>query len=243
MKTKWMLAIGFCIAGYCVAVNCAELTTLSDDFSNADTIKEWKVHNSDQLKILVVEDGKLVLEPDPKVGSIAWYMDGTGPFVYKQITGKFVAEIQLKVSSIKDHNRAPYGAFNSAGFVVRDPASNNGNQNWIMYNIGQQDMGFGREAKTTENSGSALSIYAAPAKYNSGKLRVCRIGSMFYMYHWLENETKWIAEDIEQFKREDLPQVVDVGMVINAYDTPREIRAEFDYIKFSSVDYKADCIK
>ena len=246
MKTKWTAAItlGIAISTTSIFASNTKLANLSDDFSSANTIKEWKVHNREHLKTFEVQDGKLVLEPNAKEDRIAWYMDDTGPLVYKQISGNFLAEIQLKVASMKEPNRAPYGSFNSAGFVVRDPASSGGDQNWIMYNFGQQYMGFGREAKTTEDSDSVLSIYDAPAKHNSGKLRVCRIGSTFYMYHWMENESAWNAEEAaEEFEREDIPKTVDVGMIINASGTPKETRAEFDYIKFSEVGSKADCVK
>ena len=246
MKNKWAAAIGLglSIIATSTIAGSNQLTTLSDEFSTADSIKQWKIYNREHLKTFEVQDGKLVLEPNAKVSRIAWYMDDTGPLVYKQITGNFLAEIKLEVSSMKEPDRAPYGSFNSAGFVVRDPASKDGDQNWIMYNFGQQYMGFGREAKTTDRSDSVLSIYDAPAKHNSGKLRVCRIGSTFYMYHWMENESAWNAEEAaEEFEREDLPQAVDVGMIINASGTPKETRAEFDYIKFSEVGSKADCVK
>ncbi len=246
MKIKWTVLIGFSLSlsAACSFAANAKLESFSDDFSNASTIKEWKVHNRDHLKTFEVQDGKLVMEPNAKVSRIAWYMDDTGPLVYKQISGDFLAEIKLKVGSMKEPNRAPYGSFNSGGFVVRDPASKDGDQDWVMYNFGQQYMGFGREAKTTEGSDSVLSIYDAPAEHNSGKLRVCRIGSTFYLYHWMENESGWDAEDAaEKFEREDLPKTVDVGMIINASGTPKETRAEFDYIKFTEVASRADCTK
>lgn len=246
MKIKWTAAItlGLAISATSILASNAKLENLSDDFSDVNSAKEWQVSNRDHLKTFEVQNGKLVLEPDAKKDRIAWYMDDTGPLVYKQIAGDFLAEIQLKVSSMKEPGRAPYGSFNSAGLVVRDPASKDGNQNWIMYNFGQQYMGFGREAKTTEGSDSVLSIYDAPAKHNSGKLRVCRVGSTFYLYHWMENESGWNAEEAaEKFERDDIPKTVDVGMIINASEAPKETRAEFDYIRFSEVGSKADCTK
>lgn len=231
-------------SGVAIAKQTEDLKDLSDEFDDAKTLQDWKVHNRDHMKTFEVKGGKLIVEPDAKVDRIAWYMDDAGPLVYKQITGDFLAEIQLRVGSVKEPNRAPYGSFNSAGFVVRDPASKDGDQNWIMYNFGNQYMGFGREAKTTEDSESVLSIYDAPSKYNSGKLRVCRIGSTFYLYHWMENEKKWIAEAAaEEFERDDIPQTVDVGMIINASGTPKETRAEFDYVRFGKVGSKEECVR
>ena len=246
MKNKWAAAIGLglSIIATSTIAGSNQLATLSDEFSTADSIKQWKIYNREHLKTFEVQDGKLVLEPNAKVSRIAWYMDDTGPLVYKQINGNFLAEIQLEVSSMKEPDRAPYGSFNSAGFVIRNPASTYKDQNWIMYNFGNQDFGFGREAKTTSDSESYLSIASAPSKFNSGKLRICRIDSTFYLYHKMENEKSWISEEAsEEFVRNDLPEIVDVGMIINASGTPKETRAEFDYIRFSDVGSKADCTK
>lgn len=245
--TKGIACFGLAFAissGVAIAKQAEDIKAFSDEFDGAKTLQDWKVHNRKHLKTFEIKDGNLIVEPNAKVDRIAWYMDDTGPLIYKQITGDFLAEIQLKVGSVKEPNRAPYGSFNSAGFVVRDPASKDGDQNWIMYNFGNQYMGFGREAKTTEGSDSVLSIYDAPSKHNSGKLRVCRVGATFYLYHWMNNESGWIAEEAaEEFERKDLPQTVDVGMIINASGTPKETRAEFDYIRFGGVVSKDDCVK
>ncbi len=231
-------------SGVALAKNDVDIKSLSDEFDDAKTMQNWKVHNRNHLKTFETKDGKLILEPNAEVKRIAWYMDDEGPLIYKSVTGNFVAEVKLKAGSIKEYDRAPYGSFNSAGMVIRDPASEYKDQNWVMYNFGNQDMGFGREAKTTSDSDSYLSIDSAPSKFNSGKLRFCRVGSTFYLYHWMENEKEWIPEEAsEEFERSDLPQTVDVGMIINASGKPKEIRAEFDYIRFSQVNSKADCTK
>lgn len=242
---NWVLGLALAVSsGATFAKTAVDIKSLSDEFDDAKTMQNWKVYNREHLKTFEVKDGKLILEPDAKVDRIAWYMDDTGPLIYKQVTGNFLVEVKVKVGSIKEPNRAPYGSFNSAGMVIRDPASEYKNQNWIMYNFGNQDMGFGREAKTTSDSESYLSIDSAPSKFNSGKLRFCRVGSTFYLYHWMENEKEWIAEEAsEEFERGDLPKIVDVGIIINASGKPKEIRAEFDYVRFGGVKKKEECVR
>ncbi len=218
--------------------------SLSDEFDSQDSLSSWQIFNREKLSKLEIESGVLVFEPSKTASRIAWYEDDQGPLLYKKVKGNFIVDVKLKIVTMKDHNIAPSSQFNSAGIVIRDPRSKDGRQNWIMYNIGYQYLEFGREAKTTDNSSSILSIYGTAADNNSGKIRFCRINNVFYLYHWLANESKWIVEDAaDEFERNDFQDSLDVGVVINASGSPRETRAEFDYIRFKPATTKNDCVK
>ena len=220
------------------------ISTNSDEFDSSKTLSQWSVLNPELLKTYKVDNGKLILEPSNKFSKLGWYEDDQGPLVYKTVKGDFIVEAKLRVGTIKDYNQVPTSPFNSAGLIIRDPRSKHGNQNWIMYNIGYQDMVFGSEAKTTVDSSSILYINETSTENRAGKLRICRIGSNFYLYHWLATENKWLPEkSFEVIKRKDFQNELHVGPMINAWEGPEETHAEFDYVKFSEVSSHSDCLK
>ncbi|MBS1197559.1 MAG: hypothetical protein H6R18_1344 [Proteobacteria bacterium] len=219
--------------------------TESDEFDRPETLSTWKILDQDKASGIDIDSsrkGHLTLQIKD-LNDNGWYMNGRGVFVFKEIQGNFAAETKLRVGRISDAGQWPRGLFNSAGFVVRDPASTSGKENWIMVNIGYQYAGLGRETKTTRNSHSELNLIDIPTTANTGKLLICRVGNIFRMYHWLAHETDWVAEDTpREFKRDDFPATVQVGLTINAYETPRETLAEFDYVRFSKPISFDDCL-
>jgi hypothetical protein len=260
---------------------------LSDDFMDASTLAGWTIMNRELTTSIDIDrtlPGRLTMIPRPILHN-AWYSDAQAPFAYKLVTGNFVAEISVRVASTAapmDPAIAPHGPFNSAGFVIRDPASANrsptstyaapmGHASWLMYNMGFQLNGFAREAKTTLPSGdggssySTLYLNATPPGVYSGRLRVCRIGSTFRMFHMQADEREWIeeqraattqlfgngagrptpgvADGLIRFVRTDLPPVLQVGVVANAWAPPYQTEAQFDYIHFGAVATAADCTR
>jgi hypothetical protein len=186
-----------------------------------------------------------------------WYSDNQGPFLYTEVTGDFVAEVDVRVGRRDDLSLAPRGSFASAGLLVRDPASATGQQRWVMYNVGHQGGGIAREAKTTRpgNGGASPSTLflntviagAGP----TGKLRVCRVGSTLRFFHQHPGESDWIEEHFDaaatqvqppgagpttpgvaggllRFERADLPATVQVGLMAGVWDAPLETLATYD---------------
>ena len=103
-------------------------------------------------------------------------------------------------------------------------------KNYIMLNIGRQSSsiptGVGSETKTTVNSSSSLFLDQGN---NSGELILCRVGDDFRSYKFLDGEAGWTLLDV--FSRPDLPSSLQVGMIVNAFSAPADIRAEFDFIR------------
>jgi hypothetical protein len=280
-----LLAIGCGVDGRSAPIVDDEASVsarLSDEFNDPSTLSSWQIANRDlatSLDIAVATPGNLTIVPRGLTRN-AWYADDQAPFVYKSVTGNFVAEISVRIASIasSDPNASPIGQFNSGGFVVRDPSSAGraggsplsspiGHASWVMYNMGFQVNGFAREAKTTipGSAGSLSTLYlnATPSGVNSGRLRICRIGSTLHMYHMHAFETAWNEEALTRttqrlgngasmttpgvsggfvrFARADLPATLEVGVVGNAWGAPFQTRAEFDYIRFGAANQIADC--
>ena len=105
-----------------------------------------------------------------------------------------------------------------------------------MYNIGFQNGQVGTEGKTTVDSSSYLPILPSS---HSGRLRICRLGAMIHMFRWLDDEGGWT--ETHTFERDDFPQTLEVGLVVNAWEQVNTMAATFDYVRFGAVSNLAGC--
>ncbi len=214
------------------------LSTSNNEFDTSTALSSWNIGYESGSRIEIT-NGHLTIIPPRS----AWYRDGTAPFVYQNINGNFVVETQVNAHRIGDSSHAATGQYTSGGFVVRDPGSSSGKENWIMYNTGNQGSPapstVGTERKTTVNSNSILHV--RPGTF-TGLLRVCRLGNIFHMFRWLTGESGW-SEEPESFTRNDLPSEVQVGLVANAFAPPVDVQVDFDYIHFGVPSSLQDCTK
>ncbi len=221
--------------------NPNEIKALSNNFDNAESIKDWKILDKNKVGKLEVKNGQLLMAPS-KEENIGWYEDLRGIFVYQNITGNFAITTKVKVGRINQPNSLPKGKFNSAGLLIRNPLSETGEENWVMYNIGFQYINLGRETKTTEDSSSVLQLM--DTNVSSGKLLFCRVGRTIKMYHWLKDESSWVEENNpSEFTREDFPATLQVGLMLNASKDPADTLGQFDYIKLGVPKTLNDCTK
>ena len=214
---------------------------LNDEFDDAITLSCWTELDAAQgdpaqysvLDIDETKPGMLTLEPNHTQG---WFEDGDAPFLFKEIAGDFVVETHVTALSRNDLSSPPSQQYNSAGLLVRDGAATPGDEDWLMYNIGYQETFVGTEGKTTQDSQSILTLTPGA---NAGRLRICRVGSDYQMYRWLDGETSWTLE--HSYSRPDLPATVQVGLIANGYQPPPDLHARFDYARFGTVTSQSDC--
>ena len=95
---------------------------------------------------------------------------------------------------------------------------------------------MGTEGKTTVNSVSTLFLIQGS---NNGRLRLCRVGSDFRMYRWLQAENGWTLE--HTFARPDMPATLQAGAIANGYQPPPDLHARYDYVRFGAVQNVAGC--
>ena len=205
-----------------------------------------------------------------------WYSEYEGPLFYKSISGNFVVETSVVIGSLTSRTAVPtlMDSFVQAGFVIRDPSSAQFRQRWIMYNLGFQDIAVAREIKTTipsanltTDSLSTLYLNNVTGSLNQGRLRVCRIGSVFRFFHQHPPATTWTEEVFRStgvvtrvngngprparadntalsFDRPDMTATVQVGLYAGNYAPPAAgVRAEFDFFRFAPVSTVADCLQ
>lgn len=217
---------------------CGEL---DDEFDDPSTLSCWTELDALQgdpaqytlLDVATTHPGVLTIEPTHTQG---WFEDGDAPFLFKELTGDFVVETHVTALSRNDLTSPPTQEYNSAGLLVRNGAATSGDEDWLMYNIGYQATFVGTEGKTTEDSQSVLTLLPG---HHAGRLRICRVGSDFHMYRWLDDETGWTLE--HSYARPDLPATLQVGLVANGYQPPPDLHARFDYARFGTVSSQSDC--
>ncbi len=176
----------------------------SDEFvDNVDLLNnntsQWSVLGSDLMDERAVEisinSGLLTVVPD-SFSLNAWFENDYGPLVYQSVTGNFSAVISLRVSAEADIDSPPDLGYNAGGFVIRDPSgSHNGDENWVMYNMGgqgQNGVTYAREMKKTVDSTSNL--YLTEQIGLEEYLLACRVGDAFYFYYWADAIAAWRQE-------------------------------------------------
>jgi hypothetical protein len=166
----------------------------------------------DMVKRAAVADGRLTVEP----WTSGWYAEFHAPFLYKEVTGPFVATARLRVRG--KESDVPAEPWSLAGLMVREPRPGSGKaweprgENWLFLTTG---IAFetGKpvfETKTTVNSRSNLKL--APAKAGWIEVRIARVGPQFVLLSRYDGEAWQVRE---RFYRSDLPRTVQVGL--NAY--------------------------
>ncbi len=208
--------------------------TFSDEF-DANSLSEWSLRHvvegtSPQYSLLDVDQttpGSLTIVPTQTPG---WFRDGDGPLIFKLLNGDFAVHTAVRAESRINPGEAPSSNFNSAGLMARDPAGGDGPENYIMLNVGTQNDriagGVGSETKTTDDSNSELFLDAGS---NRGELILCRVGDDFISFRFLEGDTGWT--ETNRFARSDLPQSLQVGLVVSAFAAPADLQATFDFVR------------
>lgn len=236
----------------------SNLASLSDEFDNASTLSNWqrieKVEgwNNDQLETFDIngtKKGFMTMVPYTS----SWYKDYRGIYVFKPVTGDFVATTKLHVSG-RNGNGAPRAQFSLAGIMVRTPRNitpntwRPGGENYVFLSLGAADQpgNFQFEVKTTINSDSQLTT--SPSGSGDAIIRVARIGSSMIM---LKNVNgTWSVH--RRFPRGDFPAGLQVGFTVYT-DWPTvgklspqqqnsmvirngnpDLLAQFDYMHFES---------
>lgn len=251
MKKLWSL---LCLLGSLQASAQTDIEQLSDEFSDAASLSQWKRFHEvegfpDKIQWLAVKDGKLQLQPKAS----GWYADNQAPFLFKTLTGNFDVRARLKVSG--KEAELPTIDWSLAGLMIRQPKRTDKTswqprqENWLFITTGVAEQTHLPvfEVKTTNNSLSNLKL--RPAKAGWVELRIVRLEAAFILMARYEGQPWQI---LERFYRPVMMGPLQVGL--NAYscwnaipasvkadpkvfnetvvDTPADLQLEVDYIRF-----------
>jgi hypothetical protein len=191
------------------------------------------------------EEGSLVVDVVGDRGDNGWYSDAAGTLLAVLASGDFMVETRVTATSRVAPGERPTGTFTSAGLLVRDPASVDLKQRWVMYNIGFQQTFFGFETKTTRPFDGVFHIHNL-AGYNSlstlyltpldgdgvtRDLRLCRVGSELRFFSrtgpgsdWTEQQVTDRTARMGNGEREPTPGVQDGRLRLERGDLPPQLQ-------------------
>jgi hypothetical protein len=187
------------------ALGTGGLTSLSDEFDGS-SLAGWQTMHGDDFgdgtaHAVSVQDGALTLVP---VRSW-WVDDKEALYVWKQVTGDFVATMRVRVTGTQTDD--PQANWSLSGILVRNPASTHPNENWIAFRTGVVNASRVYERKTTLRSHSILVLSSSPSGWV--ELRVARIGSRFFL---LKRNAAGRFVEHWSYNRPDLPRTLQVGI-------------------------------
>ncbi|MGH1542658.1 MAG: hypothetical protein ACRBHB_19720 [Arenicella sp.] len=224
---------------------CQAAELFSRDEFNCDTLSidnsPWEFVNESSV-VASIANGGLFLE---LAGRRLWFDDDQGVLMHRPVSGNFKATTSVRVYRTSDSNLLPQGAVQLAGLMVRDPASDMGSENYLFIVAGFDVNDISVETKTTINN---VSTFEGPSwSGGEAELRICRIGTTFYLYKRLPGQSTWqVADDpmtnpVWPFVRPDLPTELQLGLNIYTSISNYDITARFEYLTVEMASTVADC--
>ena len=194
---------------------------------------EWQLINPQAVQVSV-EDGALVMD---LLRSALWYNDRKGVLFYRDVSGDFRASATVRTAKASDPSAPPGqdGTVQLAGLMARtaDPT-----ENYVFIVSGSIGTSTGFETKTTESSQS-ISIQRGLPTGGDAELRLCRIGSTFYLW-WRHVDTNEDWTHMSTLDRKDMPPTLQVGANIYTDGVP-DIVARFENLTIEPIPLGAGC--
>lgn len=195
------------------------MTHLSEEFNSASAhLNFQRLHQTEgwpanQLQTFFVQaaEERLVMIPFPS----SWYQDYKGPLAYKNVTGDFVATVQVQVRNGAE-NGTSNGPFSFAGLLVRAPRPDvtspagwqAGQEDWIIQAAGTAGAAgvANYEFKSTDDSVTQPNF---PGGTDHVVFQIARIGSVFILLRQPVGGS-WTV--VQRYNRTDLPATLQVGL-------------------------------
>jgi len=210
-----------------------DLTSLSDQFEDGLIDNAWTVFNASDFSQNEAGGYRYIVPLD----KVTWYKENNGPFLYKLVDGDFklTTRVMTGIEKPLDLSR-PY---QYAGIMMRDPSSDStGLENYVFDVVGMHIDELAVETKSTLDDVSDAEQDKLWDDANAD-LRICRLGSNFYLYKRHIGETSWTLE--RSFNRPDIGSTVQAGMIAYAQNNDPDLNAGFEYVEFSRINSLSDC--
>ena len=103
-----------------------DLAPLGDEFDDSNTLSQWQRlndtegWNADKLELFDINSsapGNMRIMPY----TTTWFMDLTGPLVYKEISGDFAVTMRMNVQRRNGQSGRPQREFSLGGIMIRSP--------------------------------------------------------------------------------------------------------------------------
>jgi hypothetical protein len=201
----------------------------SDEFNGSTLDPSWLVYNPERVTLAVV-GGVLSMKP---LGGALWFADGSGPLVYKLVTGDFKATAMVHARKATDSTAPPDLDIEVGGVMARAPGAD---QNYVFLDVGYaEQQRLGVEHKSTIANDSVFDETPSGA---DAELRVCRAGATFTLLRRDAPTQPWRTE--LQVSRPDLPATLQVGPNASTIQAAPNLAVTFDQVTFNAVGAGCD---
>ncbi len=210
---------------------------LNDDFDVGPLDPSWTVVNGDNyLREFLA--GRLILTPTTYT---QWYQEqNSGGLIAKLVQGNIKITARIRARSAGNPSLPVTGGpFQLGGLMMRNPAG--ASENYIFVAVGLSGGSLGIETKTTQDNSSVFQ--ASPWGNGDAELRLCRIGSRFFMYARPINGGAWMpgTPNVPFFDRPDLPLTLMAGPIAYGPTATPDLQAEFEEISYEPAFTECDC--
>jgi hypothetical protein len=201
-----------------------EPAPLSDEFDGTALDASWDVKRGDALDI-DVRDGALHLAP---TSYLLWYQENEGAMISKLLAGDFSVRARVRARRASEPSQPPAATVHLGGLAARDPASDQGTEDYVFVVVGRDVDDLSVETKTTDDG---VSTYVGPT-WPSGdaELRMCREGATFTVWKRAIGGATWTLA--ATYDRPDLPSELQVGGVVYAPVASPDLDVAFEEIVF-----------
>lgn len=205
---------------------------VSDEFNGNSLSSAWNIIRGELLDISVAS-GELHLVANQYS---VWFDHEVGGALWKGVAGDFKATTSVKARKASDPSQFVGAEYQFGGIIAYNPLTTD-QHNYVFIVVGDRRGYWAVEVKSTVDSSSRVE----GPDWGSGdaELRLCRVGSKFYLYKRRPGDTTWI--EAITYDRPDLPGTLHVGPFAYAYVREPDLRASFDFMAIEPVSSANDC--
>jgi hypothetical protein len=212
--------------------DAAPITPMSDEFNGASLDSSWNLIRGELLDISV-SGGELHLVANQYS---VWFELEVGAALWKGVAGDFKATTSVKARKESNPSEFVGAEYQFGGLIAYNPQTTD-QHNYVFVVVGDRRYYLAVETKSTTNSSSRVDGPEWPS--GDAELRLCRVGSKFYLYKRAIGATSWI--EAASYDRPDLPETLNVGPFAYAYTREPDLRASFAYVSIEPVSSANDC--
>lgn len=234
-KLALLLAATLLFVAYVLPVSARDLEAcvlseaMSDTFAGETLGDKWNLYRPEAVS-LVVENDQLVLTA---VEESVWYHGDRAFMAYQEVTGDVSLTTPAYARRASDSSQPPDQEYQYGGLMLRDPASEQGEENYVFVVVGvrKPDGLLNVEYKTTQDGKSKVKF----VDWSSGdaELRIDRAGSEVTVSARELGEESW--QVLTTYQRPDLPDTLQAGIITYAYSEGKGI---YDLqMAFDGIDY------
>jgi hypothetical protein len=216
-----------------VAPGPIDLAAASDDFAGSRLDPAWQLFNRDMVHVSL-SGGALHLVP-PRM--CVWFHGDRGPLLYKIVRGDFVVTAAVRARRASDPEKPVGKLFQFGGLMARHGGASA--ENYVFNVVGERGGFLSVETKSTANGHSSVEGPEWPS--GDAELRICRVGARFRLFKRALGARAWI--EAITYDRPDLPPELQVGPFAYAYTEKPDLRASFDWVRFTKAATEADCTR